>query len=317
MRNSFVVTVVSVALLVVFCAMAGFVLERRRDRMATFVNAVVLAGLIIPPAVVPTIYVLQESPPVQLAVGLVLVEVAYLAPFSIILFRPSWRSTTRRPAIRPQLDEAAMIDGCTGLSLFFRRHLPVAPAGHDHRDRHRVGGDLQRLRQPAVLPARARRQRDHGRQLTPLQLPEPVQHPVATCVHGRAADHRPPADHVHHLQPQDRRRPHRRAWRRGAATRHRSLRDRRLDRRADHGDASPETAPERPIRFRRQFTVRPGLRRARLYASALGVYTVECNGSPARRRRARPRLDGVPPSTPLPDVRRHRRDRATATTCSA
>jgi alpha-L-rhamnosidase len=40
-----------------------------------------------------------------------------------------------------------------------------------------------------------------------------------------------------------------------------------------------ETPPERPIRFRRGFLVRPGLVRARLYASALGVYTVECNGS--------------------------------------
>ena len=39
-------------------------------------------------------------------------------------------------------------------------------------------------------------------------------------------------------------------------------------------------APERPIRFRRTFTVREGLVRARLYASALGVYTIECNGSP-------------------------------------
>ena len=39
-------------------------------------------------------------------------------------------------------------------------------------------------------------------------------------------------------------------------------------------------APERPIRFRREFTVRPGLRRARLYASALGIYTAECNGAP-------------------------------------
>ncbi len=38
--------------------------------------------------------------------------------------------------------------------------------------------------------------------------------------------------------------------------------------------------PERPIRFRRTFTVRLGLVRARLYTSALGIYTVECNGSP-------------------------------------
>ncbi len=150
MRNSFVVTVVSVALLVIFCAMAGFVLERRRDRMATLVNAAVLAGLIIPPAVVPTIYVLQEIHLFNSLWGLVLVEVAYLAPFSIILFRAFVATIPR------QLDEAAMIDGCTGLSLFFRVDLPAAPAGHDHRDPHRVGGDLQRLRQPAVLPARAR-----------------------------------------------------------------------------------------------------------------------------------------------------------------
>jgi raffinose/stachyose/melibiose transport system permease protein len=87
MRNSFVVTVVSVALLVIVCAMAGFVLERRRDRMATVVSAGVLAGLIIPPAVVPTIYVLQEINLFNSLWGLVLVEVAYLAPFSVILFR--------------------------------------------------------------------------------------------------------------------------------------------------------------------------------------------------------------------------------------
>jgi alpha-L-rhamnosidase len=36
---------------------------------------------------------------------------------------------------------------------------------------------------------------------------------------------------------------------------------------------------ERPIRFRREFTVRSGLIRARLYASAYGVYTASCNGS--------------------------------------
>jgi raffinose/stachyose/melibiose transport system permease protein len=119
MRNSFVVTAVSVALLVIFCAMAGFVLERRRDRMSKLVSAAVLAGLIIPPAVVPTIYVLQEVNLFNSLWGLVLVEVAYLAPFSIILFRAFVATIPR------QLDEAAMIDGCTGLSLFFRVVFPL------------------------------------------------------------------------------------------------------------------------------------------------------------------------------------------------
>jgi raffinose/stachyose/melibiose transport system permease protein len=119
MRNSFIVTAVSVALLVVLCSMTGYVLERRRDRMAGFVNAMVLAGLIIPPAVVPTIYVLQEINLFNSLWGLILVEIAYLAPFSIILFR-AFTATIPR-----QLDEAAMIDGCTGLSLFFRVVFPL------------------------------------------------------------------------------------------------------------------------------------------------------------------------------------------------
>jgi raffinose/stachyose/melibiose transport system permease protein len=119
MRNSFFVTAVAVAVLVVLCAMAGFVLERRRDRTAKLVNACILAGLIIPPAVVPTIYVLQEINLFNSLWGLVLVEVAYLAPFSIILFRAFVATIPR------QLDEAAMIDGCTGLGLFFRVVFPL------------------------------------------------------------------------------------------------------------------------------------------------------------------------------------------------
>jgi raffinose/stachyose/melibiose transport system permease protein len=119
MRNSFILTAVSVALLVVFCSMVGFVLERRRDRMSKLVNAAVLAGLIIPPAVVPTIYVLQEIHLFNSLWGLVLVEVAYIAPFSIILFRAFVATIPR------QLDEAAMIDGCTGLGLFFRVVFPL------------------------------------------------------------------------------------------------------------------------------------------------------------------------------------------------
>jgi raffinose/stachyose/melibiose transport system permease protein len=119
MKNSLIVTVASVAILVVLCSMVGFVLERRRDRMASLVSAFVLAGLIIPPAVVPTIYVLQETNLFDTVWGLVLVEVAYLAPFSILLFR-AFAATIPR-----QLDEAAMIDGCSGLTLFFRVIFPL------------------------------------------------------------------------------------------------------------------------------------------------------------------------------------------------
>jgi raffinose/stachyose/melibiose transport system permease protein len=118
-KNSLILTVASVTLLVVTCSMAGFVLERRRDRTAKVVNAMVLAGLIIPPAVVPTIFVLQRLHLFKSIWGLVLVEVAYVAPFSILLFRAFVATIPR------EIDEAAMIDGCTGFSLFFRVIFPL------------------------------------------------------------------------------------------------------------------------------------------------------------------------------------------------
>jgi raffinose/stachyose/melibiose transport system permease protein len=118
-KNSLILTVVSVTLLVVSCSMAGFVLARRRDRTARVVDAMVLAGLIIPPAVVPTIFVLQKLHLFKSLWGLVLVEVAYVAPFSILLFRAFVATIPR------ELDEAAMIDGCTGVSLFVRVIFPL------------------------------------------------------------------------------------------------------------------------------------------------------------------------------------------------
>ena len=68
-----------------------------------------------------------------------------------------------------------------------------------------------------------------------------------------------------------------------------------------------DSPPERPIRFRRGFVVRDGLVRARMYASALGVYTVACNGSMVGDDVLAPGWTFVPASPALPDVRHRRR----------
>ena len=59
MKNSLILTVASVALIVFVCSMVAFVHQRRKDRLSSLVSILLLAGLIIPPAVVPTIFVLQ------------------------------------------------------------------------------------------------------------------------------------------------------------------------------------------------------------------------------------------------------------------
>src|SRR4051794_29889440 len=58
--NSIIVTVVSVGVLVILSAMVAYVLQRRRSRWTKVADLLILSGLIIPPAVVPTVWVLQE-----------------------------------------------------------------------------------------------------------------------------------------------------------------------------------------------------------------------------------------------------------------
>ena len=117
--NSTIITVASVTGIVVLGAMMAFVLQRRKSKASMAINAVILSGLIIPPAVVPTIYVLQELELFKTRQGLVLVEIAYGLAFSVLLFQ-AFMSTIPR-----ELDEAAIIDGAGPLTLFFRVVLPL------------------------------------------------------------------------------------------------------------------------------------------------------------------------------------------------
>jgi raffinose/stachyose/melibiose transport system permease protein len=117
--NSTVLTVLSVTLMVILSAMVGYVLERRPGRWTPFANVLILAGLIIPPAVVPTIWVMQSLGIYKTIPGLILIEVAFGLSFCILLFR-AFVSTIPR-----ELDEAAIIDGAGPTRLFFQVIFPL------------------------------------------------------------------------------------------------------------------------------------------------------------------------------------------------
>ena len=117
--NSVILTVVSVAAMVFLGAMVAYVWQRRPGRATGAVGLLVLAGLIVPPAIVPTIWVLQKVGLFKTMPGLILVEIAYGLPFCILLFRAFIASVPR------ELDEAATVDGANPLQIFFRVIFPV------------------------------------------------------------------------------------------------------------------------------------------------------------------------------------------------
>jgi raffinose/stachyose/melibiose transport system permease protein len=117
--NSTILTVVSVTILVILAAMVAWVLQRRKSRWNGVANFLILSGLIIPPAIVPTIWVLQGMGLFKTLPGLILIEVAFGLSFCVMLFRAFIAS------IPKELDEAAVIDGCGPVRLFFRVIFPL------------------------------------------------------------------------------------------------------------------------------------------------------------------------------------------------
>jgi raffinose/stachyose/melibiose transport system permease protein len=117
--NSVILTVCSVAGLVILSAMVAYVWQRRASRLSPTINLLVLAGLIVPPAVVPTIWVLQSLGLFKTMPGLILIEIAYGLPFCVLLFKAFIATVPR------ELDEAAVVDGAGPVQIFFRVIFPV------------------------------------------------------------------------------------------------------------------------------------------------------------------------------------------------
>lgn len=117
--NSTLLTVLSVTLIVLLAALIAFVMQRRGDRVASVASTIILAGLIIPPSVVPTIFLLQSIGLYKTLIGMILIETALLLPFATVIFR------TFMSAIPRELDEAAIMDGASPMQVFFHVILPL------------------------------------------------------------------------------------------------------------------------------------------------------------------------------------------------
>ncbi len=117
--NSIVLTVFSVAVVVVCSAMVGYVLQRGKSRFNTVFRVLIYMGMMMPPAVVPTIHVLQSIGLFRTMAGMIFIEVAYRMAFCVLMYRAFIASIPR------DLDEAAIIDGAKPWQVFFRVIFPL------------------------------------------------------------------------------------------------------------------------------------------------------------------------------------------------
>ena len=118
-KNSFILAVFSIILLILFSSMAGYVLQRRSDRRMSAASALILAGLMVPPAIMPTIWVLQTLGIYKTMFGMILIEVALHTPFTVMLYRGFMAS------IPVELEDASYIDGCSGWKTFWTVVFPL------------------------------------------------------------------------------------------------------------------------------------------------------------------------------------------------
>jgi len=120
--NSLIITVIKVPLGVTIEAMAAFALTHMNFRWAGKVFPFILIGLIVPiqMALVPLTLLMNFLNLIDTRTGLTLLYLGFGVPFGVLVMRGFFRT------IPSALIEAAKIDGCSYLRMFFQIALPLA-----------------------------------------------------------------------------------------------------------------------------------------------------------------------------------------------
>ena len=120
--NSFVIAIIKVPLGIFIASMAAFALTRLHFRYQRVLLLVVVLGSMIPIQVAlgPIFRIILNLGLLSTYLGLLLPYIAFGLPFQIFLMQGFFRSLPR------ELDEAAYLDGCSRLTLFWQIILPLA-----------------------------------------------------------------------------------------------------------------------------------------------------------------------------------------------
>ncbi len=124
--NSLVVSVITAVITTAIAASTAYVLARYRFPGALVILSMILATQLIPPItrVFPVYFLVQDMQLLNTYAGLIFAYVGFALPFAVLLLRGYFQTSSP-----PELEEAAMIDGCTHFSAFWRVILPISLPG--------------------------------------------------------------------------------------------------------------------------------------------------------------------------------------------
>jgi raffinose/stachyose/melibiose transport system permease protein len=117
--NSTLITALVTGVTVLVSSLAAFIISRRNDRLCRLMDVYFSLALIIPMAVVPTIILLRKMLLMNTKSGLILVLIAFNISWSMFVLTAFMRTIPR------EMDEAAIIDGCGPLRLFYQVIFPL------------------------------------------------------------------------------------------------------------------------------------------------------------------------------------------------
>jgi len=117
--NSSLYSIISVVIVILVTTMAAFVLSRRRSKLNKAIYFYITLGIALPMNYVSLMKVMQFTHLNNTQIGISLLYAAIQIPFTVFLMYGFIGTVPR------EVDEAAVIDGCTSERLFFSVVFPL------------------------------------------------------------------------------------------------------------------------------------------------------------------------------------------------
>ena len=120
--NSLIVTGTTIIVVLIIGSMAAFALARYRTRLIDLALIFIIGGMMMNPqvALIPLFNILSSLELINTRWALILPYIAYRLPLTILLIRGYFLS------IPKELEESAIIDGCSEFGIYRRIYLPMS-----------------------------------------------------------------------------------------------------------------------------------------------------------------------------------------------